>query len=302
MSLSLPARLAVSAAAAAAVLLALAGGVPAAAQAPPGGQCSALRDYLPVHHFAAPTRIDNGYFPLVPGSQYVLEGQTNRGGGAVTHRVTFTVTDLTKAVGHTTALAVWDVDEDEGQVVESELAFFAQDDRGNVWSVGEYPEEYEDGVFAAADSVWFARREGALAGVIVPGDSAAPAARHLFSEGFAPSIDFFDCAMVVGKRVPEERPRVCVPAGCFDHVLTVHETSPLEPGPIQVKYYAPGVGNIKISAINDPEGETLALTRFSHLGPAELAAARAAALALEQHAYQVSPLYRRTPPMTPLGG
>jgi hypothetical protein len=310
MSMSRPARLVVPAALAAAVLLSSAAGAPAAAPSrarqadlPPSAPCNPLRDYLPVHHFPAPTKIDNPYFPLVPGTQYVLEGQANRGGGAVAHRVTFTVTDLTKVVGHTTTLAVWDVDEDQGQVVESELAFFAQDDRGNVWSLGEYPEEYEDGEFVGADSTWFARRQGAFPGVIVPGDPSAPAARNLFLEGFASAIDFLDCAKVSSPRDPKRGPRVCVPAGCFEDVLTIDETSPLEPdGGTQVKFYAPGVGNIQIGAVNDPEAETLSLTHLVHLGPEGLAAARAKALELERHANQVSPLYARTPPMTPIGG
>jgi hypothetical protein len=102
------------------------------------------------------------------------------------HRVTFTGTDLTKAIGHTTGLVVWDVDEDQGQVVESEVAFFAQDDRANVWSLGEYPEEFEEGAFVGAPSTWFARRRHAVPGVIVRGDPTALRARELFLEGFAP--------------------------------------------------------------------------------------------------------------------
>jgi hypothetical protein len=310
MFMSRPPRIVALAVLAGAVLMLSAAGAPAAgvsrarqAEPPPGVPCAPLRAYLPVHHFPAPTKIDNPYFPLVPGTQYVLEGQANRGGGAVAHRVTFTVTDLTKVVGHTTALAVFDVDEDQGQVVEAELAFFAQDDRGNVWSLGEYPEEYEDGEFVGADSTWFARRQGALPGVIVPGDPAAPAARSLFLEGFAPAIDFLDCAKVSSPRDPKRGPRVCTPAGCFEDVLTIDETSPLEPeGGTQVKFYAPGVGNVQIGAINDPEGETLALTSLVHLGPEGLAAARAKALELERHAYAVSPLYARTPPLVPIGG
>jgi len=305
MSTSRPARFVLPAAATAAALLLLsAAGAPAKAPTPiPGVPCAPLRDFFPVHHFPTPTKIDNQYFPLVPGTQYVLEGHASRGGAPLQHTVTFTVTDLTKVVGHTTGLVVWDVDEDQGEVVESELAFFGQDDRGNVWSLGEYPEEFEDGAFVAADSTWFARRQGAVPGVIVPGDPTAPRARDLFLEGFAPEIDFLDCAKVSSPNDPKRRPRVCVPAGCFDNVLTIDETSPLDPeGGTQIKYYAPGVGNVRIAAVNDPEGETLELTRVVHLDAQGLAVARAAALALEKHAYEVSALYRRTPPMVPLGG
>src|SRR6187200_1618867 len=169
MSPSRPIRLVLPAAAAAALLLLSGGGASAKAPEPiPGVPCAPLRDFFPVHHFPTPTKIDNPYFPLVPGTQYVLEGRANRGGGPLPHRVTFTVTDLTKAIGPTTGLAVWDVDEDQGEVVESELAFFAQDDRGNFWSLGEYPEEFEEGAFVGATSTWFARHAPAVPGV-VPG-------------------------------------------------------------------------------------------------------------------------------------
>lgn len=303
MSMSRPARLVLAAAAVGALLLP---GTSAPAKVPkpiPGVPCAQLRAFLPVHHFPAPTTIDNQYFPLVPGTQYVLEGRASRGGAALEHTVTFTVTDLTKVIGHTTGLVVWDVDEDQGEVVESELALFAQDDRGNVWSLGEYPEEFEEGAFVGAPSTWFARLHHAVPGIIVPGDPTAPRARDLFLEGFAPEIDFLDCAKLSSPNDPKRRPRVCVPAGCFDNVLTVDETSPLDPeGGTQVKFYAPGVGNVQIGAVNDPEGETLVLTRVVHLDAAGLAAARAEALKLEQRAYEVSDVYRRTPPMVPLGG
>jgi hypothetical protein len=163
MSTSSPVRLGLPAAVAAGLLL-LAGGASAGAAAPKqadplaGVPCAPLRSYLPVNHFPTPTKIDNPYFPLAPGTQYVLEGAASRTGTALPHKVTFTVTDLTMRVGNTTALLVWDVDEEDGVVVEAELAFFAQDDRGNVWSLGEYPEEFEEGTFVGAPSVWFARR------------------------------------------------------------------------------------------------------------------------------------------------
>jgi hypothetical protein len=307
MSTSSPVRLGLAAAVAAGLLLA--GGASAGAAQPKqagplaGVPCAPLRSYLPVNHFPTPTKIDNRYFPLVPGTQYVLEGRASRGGAPLPHKVTFTVTDVTMVIGHTTALAVWDVDEEDGAVVESELGFFAQDDRGNVWSLGEYPEEFEEGAFAGASSTWFARRLRAVPGVLVPGDPDAPAARRQWLQGFAPRVEFLDCATVSSPRDPKRRPRVCVPAGCFDEVLTIDETSPLDPeGGTQIKYYAPGVGNVQIGAVNDPEAETLVLTRRAHLDPAALAAARAEALKLDAHGRLVSARYARMPPMVPLGG
>jgi hypothetical protein len=47
-------------------------------------------------------------------------------------------------------VAVWDRDFQDGELVEEELSFFAQDDGGTVWNFGEYAEEYEDGEFVGA--------------------------------------------------------------------------------------------------------------------------------------------------------
>ncbi len=38
--------------------------------------------------------------------------------------------------------------------------------------------------------------------------------------------------------------RACVPYDCFDHLLVTKEWTPLEPGYIEWKYYAPGLGLI----------------------------------------------------------
>jgi hypothetical protein len=62
----------------------------------------------------------------------------------------FTVTDLTKVVHGVRNLVHWDRDYSQGQLLETELARFAQDDDGNVWHFGQYPKEYEEGKFVAA--------------------------------------------------------------------------------------------------------------------------------------------------------
>ncbi|HMB44229.1 MAG TPA: hypothetical protein VKL21_00255 [Candidatus Methanoperedens sp.] len=39
---------------------------------------------------------------------------------------------------------------------------------------------------------------------------------------------------------------ICVPYGCFSHLLQTRDFSPLEPSITEHKYYAPGVGQIKV--------------------------------------------------------
>src|SRR2546422_127169 len=106
--------------------------------------------------FSHPTRIDNRFLPTAPGTQWVLEGRASRTGTPLPHQVVFTVTDLTKQIDGVPTVVVWDVDSGDGVVQEAELSFWAQDDAGNVWNLGEYPEEYADGVFALAHGSWVA--------------------------------------------------------------------------------------------------------------------------------------------------
>jgi hypothetical protein len=243
--------------------------------------------------FERSTRIDNEFLPLVPGTQLVLEGRANRGGGPLPHTVTFTVTNLVKVINGVRTRVMWDVDENEGELVEAELAFFAQDNDGNVWNLGEYPEEYEDGFFVGAPSTWIAGLGDAEGGIHM---LDRPDVGDSYLQGFVPSIEFLDCATVF-----EEGLRTCVPVRCYDDVLLTHERSPLDPeGGIQTKAHAPRVGIIEVGAVDDPEGETLVLTERVRLDEESMAAVRHEALKLDQRAYRVSEVYRETEPIEPL--
>ena len=210
--------------------------------------------------FGASIAIDNPWFPLIPGTQQVLQGFANRGGGELPHTVTFTVTDRTSIVDGVETVVVLDEDVNEGVLSEIELAFFAQDGEKNVWSFGEYPEEFdaETGGFIAPN-VWFAGEgegEPAQAGVLVPGDPSRGTRWHL--QGWSADIDFLDCGQVFKMGQTLGNPN-CANGVCKD-VMVEKERSPLaRQGGIQYKYYAPGVGLVQIGAVGDQENETLKL-------------------------------------------
>jgi hypothetical protein len=240
--------------------------------------------------FSDGVRIDNRFNPLVPGTRFVFEGHADRGAGLRAHRVVLTVTDLAKVVDGVRTRVLWDRDYNAGRLREGELAFQAQDDSGTLWSLGEYPEEYEAGRFAGAPDTWIAGAQGARAGILMraaprPGSSS-------YLQGWAPRIDFADRA-----RVLATGRRACVPSGCYRDVLVIDEWNPSEPGVHQRKYYAPGVGNIRVGAAGGGEDEVLALVEVARLGPDRLAAVRRQALRLERRAYVAAPAtYGTTPP------
>jgi hypothetical protein len=250
------------------------------------------KDFDPAN-FSDPSRIDNVWSPLVPGTRLVYEGRANRGQGRLPHRVVFTVTDLTKVIDGVRSVVLWDRDFNGGRLREAELAFHAQDDDGNIWNMGEYPEEYEGGRVSAPDT-WISGLAGAQAGVLMRGSPRVGTRSYL--QGWAPEIEFSDRA-----RVHRTGVRDCVPTGCYRDVLVTDETNPLEPADgHQRKFYAQGVGNIRAAPVGGAEKEVLVLTEVVRLGPAQLAAVRRAALKLDRRGYTTSrDVYARTPPAEP---
>jgi hypothetical protein len=242
--------------------------------------------------FTRSTEITNTWFPLEPGTQFVYVGQINQDGERVEHRVVFTVTDLTKVIDGVRSVVLYDVDYNAGKVVEAELAFHAQDDDGNVWNMGEYPEEYEDGKFTGAPDTWITGLAGARAGVLMRAAPRGGTSNYL--QGWAPAINFADTA-----RVHRAGVRTCVPVDCYDNVLVTDEWNPDEPASHQYKYYAPGVGNIRadFGGTKETEKEVLLLVKVGQLDPRALAQVRKTALALDKRAYtSTKALYRHTPP------
>jgi hypothetical protein len=273
-----------------AVLLLFANSVTASAEEPTPPPCNTAAQFDPAN-FPDPPKIDNHWNPLTPGMQFTLAGEADRGGGLLPHNVVSTVTDLTKMINGVRTVVILENDVNEGVLQEAELRFEAQDSAGNLWNLGEYPEEYEDGKFSAAPDVWLAGLAKAEAGNSMLGDPQLGTPEYL--QGWSPDIEFLDCA-----KVSKLEQRTCVPVGCYENVMIIDERSPLDPDSgHQLKYHAPGVGNVRVGFVDDPEGEVLVLVKIAQLSPQELIKAREDALKLEEHAYKISKLYRQTPPL-----
>jgi hypothetical protein len=241
--------------------------------------------------FEDPTHIDNRWLPLTPGTQFVYEGSAIGDEGRQTRRVVTTVTDLSKVIDGVRTLVISERDYTAGQLSEPELAFFAQDDEGNVWLVGEYPEEYEDGKFDKAPA-WISGQKGARAGITMLAEPRLDTPDY--AQGYAPPpVDFTDRA-----RVYKMGQQSCVPVECYENVLVTEEFNPDEPGSFQLKYYAPGVGNVRVGwrGEKEEEKETLELVDYQHLSPEALAKVRRAAMEMDRRAYERSEVYRETPP------
>ena len=240
--------------------------------------------------FDNPTLVSNQWLPLEPGMQYIYEGVTEDGGEITEHQVVITVTDLTKVIEGINTVVTWDEDYSGGELVETELAFYAQDNLGNVWRMGEYPEVYENNILVEAPA-WISGLKGALAGIMMAADPGSE--NRSFSQGWGPAVGFTDRWKV--DRFENEN---CVSLDCYKNVLVTSEYSETEPDAFQLKYYAPGIGNVRVGWVGlDATREELELVELKKLSIDELAGAREKALELEARAYQISKeVYDQTPP------
>ncbi len=172
-------------------------------------------------------RVDNRYFPLVPGTTLHYE---QAGGG---EGVEVYVTRDTKAVMGVNCVVVRSREYDDGELVEETFDWYAQDAAGNVWYFGEDTREYEEGTLSSTAGSWEGGVDGAFPGVIMEAEPwVGDSYRQEYYVGHAE-----DMAEVL--RLADT---VTVPHGTFTDVLVTKEWTPLEPGDEEEAYYAPGVG------------------------------------------------------------
>lgn len=235
--------------------------------------------------------IDNKWFPLKPGTKYTTTGTVEAEEGPTERRVTHTVTGLTKVIDGVKTQVMWDRDYQDGALVESELAFFAQDKAGTVWLFGEYPEEFENDAFIGAPNTFIHGIAGSQAGIAM--QSEPRVGRPKYVQAHAASVGFLDCGGVY-----EENVALCVPTGCYGDVLVIDEHNPLEPNVgHQRKYYSAGTGLVKVTAEGGVNQETLDLVQIEKLTNDQLADINKRALELDRHGYEVSKdVYANTPP------
>ena len=178
------------------------------------------------------TRIDNRWWPMTPGSRWTYRETDGQGS---TQLVQVTVTGQTRTISGVQARVVHDVVTEDGQLVENTYDWYAQDDKGNVWYLGEDTKEYEGGKVVSTEGSWEAGVGGAQPGILLPADPRRDMAyRQEHHKGQAE-----DAARVLSLDMRAE-----VPAGSFDQLLTTQDSTPLEPKLLEHKFYAPGVGPV----------------------------------------------------------
>ncbi len=183
-------------------------------------------------NFSHPLDINNQYQPLQPGTTYVYDGTTD---GKPTHE-TFVVTHETKTILGIQVRVIRDSVFEKGKLIEQTDDWFAQDNAGNVWYMGEFSTDFKNGKVVSHEGSWEGGVNGAQPGIIM---EAHPKVGDTYQQESAPGVAE-DMAKVLS--LSES---ICVPFGCFTNVLKTKEFTPLEPGVVEQKFYAPGVGEIR---------------------------------------------------------
>jgi len=238
-----------------------------------------LPEFSPAN-FPDGATITNPYFPLTPGTTYRASGNvTDPEDGSTTHEVDEdAVTFKTRTIAGVTARVVHARGFEDGVLVEDTNDFYAQDKDGNVWYMGEDTTAFERddaGNIISRDKSgsWLTGVNGAKPGYIMP---AHPAVGFNHYQEFSPADGALDQATVLSLNES-----VSVPVGTFTNVLKTQEQSEVEPGVVEFKYYAAGIGLIKteedLNAASQPQ-TTIALESVTRAATVPLPNAAWAAL------------------------
>jgi hypothetical protein len=176
----------------------------------------------------------NPYYPLRPGTVSRYRGSSE--GERFVETVTVTHRHATIQGVRTTV--VRDVLRRlDGTVAESTQDWYAPDNHGNVWYLGEATATYDaHGHLESREGSWRAGENGAKAGLIMPGcPRVTDAYRQEFRAGQAE-----DQAWIVQRGLTLQ-----VPYGTVRHVLRTFEWTRLEPGVLSAKLYGRGLGIVR---------------------------------------------------------
>jgi hypothetical protein len=207
------------------------------ASSTPGGASACGTTYAPMldpAHFVSV--VDNPYFPLPVGQKLVYVG-TKDGKSQID---TVTVTDRTKDILGISTTVVRDVARHHSDLLEKTFDYYAQDDQGNVWYLGEDTTAFEPNGHTDTSGSFEAGVDGAQPGIIMEGNPQIPDAYR--QECYAGQAE--DSAWVVATSGSSR-----VPFGNVHHVLTTLESTRIEPGAFDEKVYGPGIGIVSERAL-----------------------------------------------------
>lgn len=206
-------------------------------------------------HFAHNSSlITNTWFPLARGSVYVYDGQKD----GKQARDVMSVTRRTKNITGIRAAAVADRLYLNGQLAERTTDWYAQDKRGTVWYLGEKTADLNaNGKVTSTEGSFLSGRDGAKGGIFMP---PHPQVGQAFQqESFKGQAEdrFRILSLTTG---------ISTPAVSSQNAMLTEETTPLEPGVVDHKYYVRGIGTVKeqqVAGFQPGQAEVTQLVSFT---------------------------------------
>lgn len=178
------------------------------------------------------------WIPLVPGYELVFQGEED---GQVID-LTVTVLDETMMVDGVETRVVQEYETADDEIVEISRNYFAFcTETKSVFYFGEDVDIYENGEVVSHDGAWRAGVDGATAGVVMPG-TVLLGSRYY--QEIAPGVAEDRAEHISMDDTAETE------AGTFENCLEVWETTPLVPGELSLKVYAPGIGLVIDNAVD----------------------------------------------------
>lgn len=175
----------------------------------------------------------NDFYILEPGYRLVLEGLED----GEDLKLQITVLNDTKVVDGVETRIVEEREWENGELIEVSRNYFAFCiETKSVFYFGEEVDDYKNGEIVGHGGEWEAGKDGAKAGLMMPGLVLLGSAYY---QEVAPDVAM-DRAVHISTDATQE-----TPAGNYVNCLKVEESTPLEKGVKEYKIYAPGVGLVK---------------------------------------------------------
>ncbi len=177
-------------------------------------------------------RVDNPWYPLIPGTTYVYRGAKD----GQPSREVLTVTHKIKLIAGVPCVVIEDRLYLSGYLEERTTEWYSQDKQGNVWYFGENTAELaKDGHVKSTSGAWQAGVNGAKPGLFMfAHPRVGQTAQQEFYKGQA--ADHF--------KVLSLHASASTPYTRSTNAMLTEEWTPLEPGVLDHKLYVRGIGTI----------------------------------------------------------
>lgn len=180
--------------------------------------------------------VDNPFLSFVTGTIFYYKNTITEDGEISYEKNYVTVTPEIKKILGVNCTVIHDQIKEDGEVTEDTYDWYAQDKFGNVWYFGEDTRELTDTGWSTEGS-WEAGKKHALPGIAMFANPGVHIGQTYYQE-------FLYSVAEDQAKVLSINSSATVPYGNFNNCLETKEFTRLEPGDIEHKFYAKGVGQV----------------------------------------------------------